>query len=154
MEFLKGIVNFVTNPGLLITLSMVVLIAALWSRAIWKPLPAKIMLAFGVAFLALSYQDPNFHRIATAPDNVPIVGMLFLVGFFLWLGISKAKENDDRLDQGLPVVEAEDNEKVLVWPNLVYTELICIVLGTALLTVWAILHIFRTRSSQLKKLRI
>jgi len=88
--------------------------------------------------LLVSILDPNFRKIVTAPDNVPIVGMLFLVGFFVWYGLYKGKQNDERLAQGLPVKEVEDNEKVLVWPNLVYTELICIVLCSALLTIWAI----------------
>ena len=52
--------------------------------------------------------------------------------------MTKAKENDDRLDKGRPDGEAEDNEKVLVWPDLVYTELICMIVCTALLIVWAI----------------
>ena len=138
MEILKSVINRLAAPEILISLSMVLLLVALWSRRIWKPLPAKIMLGLAVLFLVFSFQEQNFRKIVTAPDNVPIVGMLFLVGFFTWLGLSKAKENDDRLDQGLPVKEAEDNEKVLVWPNLVYTELIVLVLGTALLTVWAI----------------
>ena len=138
MEIFKQVINIIASPALLISGTMIIFLTALWSRAIWKPLPAKIMLGAAILFLALSFQDPNFHRIITAPDNVPMVGMLFLVGFFVWLGLTKAKENDDRLDKGLPVAEAEENEKVLVWPNLVYTELIVLVLCTALLTVWAI----------------
>ena len=47
-------------------------------------------------------------------------------------------ENDDRIAQGLPPLEKLDNEKVLVWPDLVYTELICMVALTAFLLVWAI----------------
>jgi hypothetical protein len=66
------------------------------------------------------------------------VGLVFLLGFFTWLGASKAVENDDRLRQGLPPTEKLDNEKVLVWPDLVYTELICMVALTVLLLVWAI----------------
>ena len=40
--------------------------------------------------------------------------------------------------QGLPPLEKLDDEKVLVWPDLVYTELICMVALTAFLLVWAI----------------
>jgi hypothetical protein len=36
------------------------------------------------------------------------------------------------------VLEAEKNEKVLVWPDLVYTELICMVVLTAVLVAWGI----------------
>ena len=48
-------------------------------------------------------------------------------------------ENDDRIRQGLPPLEKLDDEKVLVWPDLVYTELICMIAVTALLLVWAIM---------------
>jgi hypothetical protein len=138
MEYLKHIVNIVTTPAILISASMILFLIALQSRALWRPLPAKILFALAIAFMLISMQDPNFRKILTAPDNVPIVGMLFLVGFFVWLGLSKGKQNDERLAQGLPVQEAEDNEKVLVWPNLVYTELICLVIASAILAVWAI----------------
>ena len=32
--------------------------------------------------------------ITSAPDNVPIVAMLFLVPFFTWYGLKQAREND------------------------------------------------------------
>ena len=50
----------------------------------------------------------------------------------------RAVINDERMKRGLPPQEAEDNEKVLVWPDLVYTELICMVVLTAILLFWAI----------------
>ena len=40
--------------------------------------------------------------------------------------------------RGWPPLEKLDNEKVLVWPDLVYTELICMVALTAFLLVWGI----------------
>jgi hypothetical protein len=48
-----------------------------------------------VALAAFSVQD--WHQlwvISSAPDNVPIVAMLFLVPFFTWLGIRQAVAND------------------------------------------------------------
>ena len=35
-------------------------------------------------------------------------------------------------------MEKLDNEKILVWPDLVYTELICMIALTAFLIFWAI----------------
>ncbi len=70
---------------------------------------------------------------------MPIVGLIFLLGFFTWLSVRKAVLNDERLSRGLVPWEAEDNEPVLVWPDLVYIELICMVALTALLIVWSIL---------------
>jgi hypothetical protein len=88
--------------------------------------------------MGASMADPDFASIVTKPDNVPIVGLVFLLGFFTWLATAKAVENDDRWKQGLPPKEKEDSEKVLVWPDLVYTELICMVALTAFLLLWAI----------------
>ena len=83
--------------------------------------------------------DPNFRKIVTTPDNVPIVGMIFLVGFFTWLAMRRAVANDALLAEGKPAFEmTESKQKVFVWPDLVYTELICMVLFTVLLIVWSI----------------
>jgi Cytochrome b(C-terminal)/b6/petD len=42
------------------------------------------------------------------------------------------------MEKGLPPVEKVDDEKVLVWPDLVYTELIAMVVCTFALVVWAV----------------
>jgi hypothetical protein len=66
--------------------------------------------------------------------------MLFLVGYFLWLSMHQAFQNDDRIAAGLPPAEASDGEekKTWVWPDLVYTELLSMILGTILLVAWAL----------------
>lgn len=89
-------------------------------------------------FMGLSITDPDFAAIVTKPDNVPIVGLIFLLGFFTWLATAKAVKNDERIARGEKPLEAVDNEKILVWPDLVYTELICMVALTALLLLWGI----------------
>lgn len=104
-----------------------------------KPTVAWILLNVSMVFMGLSMTDPDFFEIVKKPDNVPIIGMVYLLGFFTWLGAYQAVQNDDRRKEGLGPLEAEDNEKVLVWPDLVYTELICMIGLTALLIVWAIL---------------
>jgi len=97
-----------------------------------------LMLNGGLLFLTLSMTDWDFRQIVGKPDNVPIVAMLFIVGFFTWLYFNRANENDDRIAEGRPVREAEDNEKVLVWPDLVYSELICMIAVTAFLFFWGV----------------
>jgi len=94
-----------------------------------------------VAFLGVSMLDPNFALIVKKPDNVPIVAMLFLVGFFLWLSMAQAYDNDDRIAAGQPPKEASDGEaeKTWVWPDLVYTELLAMVIGMIILVVWSLL---------------
>ena len=92
-----------------------------------------------VAFLGLSLTDPNFAVIVSKPDNVPIVAMVFLLGYFTWLGAHLAVENDRRAAKGLPPAEKELGDSVLVWPDLVYIELICMVLVTVGLIAWSVL---------------
>jgi hypothetical protein len=81
--------------------------------------------------------DPSFRSIISKPDNVPIVMLLFSVGFFTWLALRMAVINDERIAKGEPPLEKLGDEKVLTWPDLVYTELICMVIGTFALVIWA-----------------
>jgi len=103
-----------------------------------KPVVAWTGLNLALLLMGLSMANSNFAAIVTKPDNVPIVGLVFLLGFFTWLATAKAVENDRRHEQGLEPLEKLDNEKVLVWPDLVYTEMICMVALTAFLIIWAI----------------
>jgi hypothetical protein len=64
--------------------------------------------------------------------------MLYIVGFFTWLYFYKAVENDRRIAAGRPLLEQEDNEKVLVWPDLVYAEMICMIALSAILVIWGV----------------
>jgi len=89
-------------------------------------------------FLGLSMTDPDFYEIVAKPDNVPIVILVFLLAFFTWLGTYRAVENDKRIAKGEPTLEQLENEKVLVWPDLVYIELICMIALSAILIFWAI----------------
>jgi hypothetical protein len=89
-------------------------------------------------FLGLSLTDAEFAENIGRPDNVPIVVMVYLLAFFTWWGAAQAVENDRRLQQGSPPLEKEHSGKVLVWPDLVYTELICMILVTAGLLAWSL----------------
>jgi hypothetical protein len=85
-----------------------------------------------------SVTDTNFREIVTKPDNVPIVMLIFAVGFFTWLPMRLAVLNDRRLARGEPPEEKLEDDKVLVWPDLVYTELISMVIATFILVVWSV----------------
>jgi hypothetical protein len=98
----------------------------------WGILNAALM------FLGLSLADPHFAQIVLKADNVPIVAMVFLLGVFTWLGTAQAVENDRRLRQGQAPLEKDYAQKTLVWPDLVYIELICMVALTAVLIIWSL----------------
>src|SRR4029450_10908277 len=97
-----------------------------------------ILFPLGAVFVGLSMLDPDFALIVKKADNVPIVAMLFLVGFFVWLGMHQAYATDARIAAGEPPMEGtpREAEKTWVWPDLVYTELLIMVIGMIVLVVW------------------
>lgn len=104
-----------------------------------EPIVAWTVLNIVLFISGWSVTDPNFRSIITKEDNVPIVMLIFSVGFFTWLGLRKAVVNDERMARGEPPVEKLEDDKVLVWPDLVYTELICMVIATFVLVIWSVL---------------
>jgi len=140
MGFIKGIVDAVADPRLFFTLAVVALFLVIWKR---EQVAAN---AFGygtlgllLVFFVFGTFDPNFRLIVTKPDNVPIVGLIFLLVFFIWYSIREAVLNDRRIAAGLGPIEKEESDRVWVWPDLVYTELISLVLCSVVLIVWSIL---------------
>src|SRR5438045_4931240 len=111
---------------------------------------AVVVIVLGL--FAYSVQDwHQLWKVSSAPDNIPIVAMLFLVPFFTWLGIKQAKAND-RL-----IVDLEDDKDLAkshhrkaepwrpgwakelhVWPYLVRIEFLAAVIVTVVLYVWSI----------------
>ena len=137
----KSLADSLMGPASYSIGSLVVLsVMYVFRKFFVRPDVAWIMLNLSLLFMGLSMTDPNFAAIVTKPDNVPIVGMIFLLGYFTWLATYKAVRNDERIKQGLPPEEGTEElrEKILVWPDLVYTELICMVVLTAILLLWAI----------------
>jgi hypothetical protein len=108
-------------------------------RFLTEPIIAWAVLDVFLLASGWSMTDPNFRLIITKEDNVPIVMLIFTVGFFTWLAFRKGVLNDERLARGEPPAEKVDDEKVLVWPDLVYTELIAMVVVTFILVIWAVL---------------
>jgi len=139
MELIKGVVNFLSYPQWSFTLSLVGFLLMLRSRSLWSKRGGLILLAAGVLFFALSVLDPNFRSIVTKPDNVPIVMMVFLAGFFLWFAMHKAVSNDERVAHGEPLFEkTEVEDRIFTWPDLVFSEFICMVVLTVGMVVWSI----------------
>ncbi|HLG15613.1 MAG TPA: cytochrome C [Blastocatellia bacterium] len=90
-------------------------------------------------------------EIVSAPDNVPIVAMLFLVPFFAWLGFRQARANDRLIEQ----LEADSqlakthhrktwpwrphwSRELHVWPYLLRIEFLAVLIVTVVLFVWSI----------------
>lgn len=102
----------------------------------------------------------NIWKIASKPDNIPIVGMLILVMSFGLLAFYLAFKNDrvrgargrrkegeaqktrgdvvDVIDVMYPEEEQGLPRKVSCWPHLVKLEFICAIAVMALLMVWSV----------------
>src|SRR5918911_1955035 len=90
-------------------------------------------------------------KITSAPDNIPIVAMLFLVPFFTWLGVRQARRNDELIEQleRDPQLAKTHHRKVEpwrpgwarelhVWPYLVRIEFLAALIVTVILMIWSI----------------
>ena len=89
--------------------------------------------------------------IATLPDNIPIVAMLFLIPFFSWLGFKQAVANDrlaEELESNPQLAKTHHRKtwpwqpnwarELHVWPYLLRVEFLATVIVTVILYVWSI----------------
>jgi hypothetical protein len=137
-EFIKTFVDGLLNPVSFFFLSVGGFAAMILFRGWWtKGIIAGPLLLFAVVFYAFSMTDFDFRSIVAKPDNVPISIMFFSVGFLLWLAFRKMVINDRLIDQGLPTFEErETRRRVLCWPDLVYSEFLCLIIFSVLLLAW------------------
>jgi hypothetical protein len=139
LESVKDFVNWLAYPTVAFPLTLVGFFFALRSKRLWTRRGGVALLAVSLLFFVLSIFDPNFRLIVTKADNVPIVMMVFLVGFFVWLAMSKATANDRLAARGEPTFEqTEVEDKIFTWPDLVFSEFICMVVLTVVMVVWSI----------------
>jgi len=90
-------------------------------------------------------------EIVSAPDNVPIVALIFLVPFYAWYGLRQAVANDRLIVQleADPQLAKTHHRKVFpwqpgwsrevhVWPFLLRIEFLAAIIVTVILIVWSI----------------
>jgi hypothetical protein len=137
---LTGAVDRMMGPVTYTMLSIIgFALMLIFRRYFVQPNVIWAILNLSLLFGGWAMTNPNFRSIVAKEDNVPISMLIYSVGFFTWLGLYRAVRNDERIKRGEPVLEKLDDEKVLVWPDLVYTELIAMVVATVVLVVWAVL---------------
>lgn len=140
MDAIKGFINLFSDPRLFFVLSVTALVVIVWKREVFaKNAVGYGLMGFLTVFFAFGLFDENFVLIIAKPDNVPIVGLIFLVIFFTWYSVREGVLNDRRIDAGDDPIEKEESDRVWVWPDLVYSELIALILCTAIIVVWSIL---------------
>src|SRR4029453_9137842 len=116
MGFIKGIFNAVADPRLFFVLAVLALVVLVWKREQFASNAVGYgSLAFLTLFFVFGIFDPNFRLIVTKPDNVPIVGLIFLLVFFTWYAMREAVLNDRRIAAGRGPIEKEEADPVWVW---------------------------------------
>lgn len=151
IDNIKHFINLASNPQILFPIIVVIFffifpptnrLLALNKKFkvynLWTKNGGILLFFLLVFFFLFGLTDSNFRSIVSKADNVPIVGLIFLTVFFLWFSMKQAAENDRRIAAGKPPREAEDKDKVLVWPDLVYIEFIALILCAAFLIIWSV----------------
>ena len=139
MNALKDFINVFADPRLFFSLGVLALVFIVWKRDLFvKNAVGYGLMGFLVLFFGFGLFDENFVLIIGKPDNVPIVALIFLIVFFTWYSMREAVLNDRRIAAGDDPIEKDESDRVWVWPDLVYTELICLIVCTAVLVVWSI----------------
>jgi hypothetical protein len=139
MNFIKGLFNAVADPKIFFFIACGLLAVLLWKRdRIASSAVGYGALGFLGLFFLFGTFDPNFRLVVTKPDNVPIVGLIFLLVFFVWYSVREGVLNDRRIAAGQGPIEKAESDRVWVWPDLVYTELISLILCSVVLIVWSI----------------
>ena len=90
-------------------------------------------------------------EICSAPDNVPIVGLIPLLCFYIYLAVKQARANDQLIEQleADPAMAKTHHRKtwpfkpgwakeVHVWPFLLRIEFLAAIIITIILMVWSI----------------
>jgi len=137
--FIRGLFNAIANPRLFFLLAVGALGVMIWKRELFATKAAGYgLLGFLSLFFIFGSFDDNFRLIITKPDNVPIVGLIFLLIFLTWYAMREAVLNDQRIAAGHGPIEKAESDRVWVWPDLVYTELISLIICSVILILWSV----------------
>jgi hypothetical protein len=89
-QTIKDIIDWLCEPTRYFLGSFVAIALVLKFRSIsTKPILITGFFVLGSLLFAWAWQDPNFHKIVTKPDNVPIIILLGSVIYFSWLSLRR-----------------------------------------------------------------
>ena len=101
MQFIQDFADWASAPTRYSMFLAAGLAAVLiWRKQLTHPFVFTGFMAAVTAFFVTSWNHKDFNKIVTKPDNVPIVAMVFLLGFFTWLSAHRAVQNDERTARG------------------------------------------------------
>lgn len=142
LDRVKDFVNRYSVPQISLPLVFLPIFLVMFLAYRWWTRPVifwPFFAIFTIVYFGMIWLDENYAAILKKPDNVPISMMVFGMLFFLWLALRQAAINDRNMEIGEPLIEESREEKVLCWPDLVYTEMLAMILCTVVLMVWSVL---------------
>jgi len=137
----RSVLNDIITPPVLTAVWLVGIVLLLWKpKVLTSPWLFWHTMNWTSFWFVLSLTDFHFARLILAPDHMAVVFLIALTCFLSWLGLRFSVANDTRLDLGRKPREATRPEqvKVLVWPDLVYIELIAMLVMTGILGIWSL----------------
>lgn len=140
MAAVKELINAFCSPVSIFTAAIgVFALFVSFPRVATTPKVAVPIALLSFAAFLFGLTDDHFRKIVSTPDNVPIVGMMFVFAYFTWYSMRKAVLNDMRMEKGEPPLEKlESDEKVLVFPYLIFIEFVVALGYAVMLMLWAI----------------
>ena len=140
LDAFKHAVDAFSSPVTIFTAATAIFaLFVTFPRFMTAPPAAIATLLLVLGFFGIGLTDEHFRGIISTPDNVPIVGMIFIFGYFTWFAMRKAVLNDMRMEKGEPTLEQlETNEKVLVFPYLIFIEFVVALGYAVVLVLWSI----------------
>jgi len=157
MDIIKNVINLITDPLYSFSFIFVIFFFIFppndwfmkWNKKLrldkmWTDAGAIVFFGILTAFMIFGLtSDETFRTVITKPDNVPIVLLLYIVPFLLWVCMKQGLANDLRTGNKEKPEEFSDpddlDSQILVWPDLIYVELIALVICSIVLIVWGIL---------------
>ncbi|MFQ5606282.1 MAG: cytochrome C [bacterium] len=81
----------------------------------------------------------NLMLILSKADNIPIIMMVVLIGYYTWLAFQQARRNDALISDGnYSQLQIEGKDRIFTWPYLTRIEFLAAILMMVILTVWSI----------------
>ncbi|HLX62840.1 MAG TPA: hypothetical protein VKX17_16300 [Planctomycetota bacterium] len=140
LNYLFQAVNWFCQPVYFYTGTTIAFFGALkFRKFLVKPVIAASIGILGLVFISVSLFNEQFRREATKSDNAPIWIMLGISSICMWAAFWQAVNNDERFKKGLKSDEHDAaQEKLHVWPYLVYLEGVIAAFVMALLFIWSL----------------
>ncbi|MCS7236774.1 MAG: hypothetical protein NZ899_00710 [Thermoguttaceae bacterium] len=115
------------------------LISFLWLAPLFtKPEVAWALVNLLILMLSAGGYWPEILDGLADSETFAVSVMAVVSLFFVWYGMKQAVDNDRRKQAGLAIWESTLADKVPTWPNLVYMELVCILVVLTGIFFWSL----------------